>query len=428
MKTKIFAFVYLLFVLIAINLVVGFRYESVFAMQFPNLTFTYGDKSFNWNLGKMANEKESHYAIFDKQKKYLEAVKVGLDKSAKILKSQNKTDEQVLFDLLPDFEDVYKQMSKEIEREFKETQIKFSPSSAEMFTFTNGCEGVKIDDSAMLKDIVSGKTKIEIKTIIESPKFTKEDLIKNTSKRSTQSTSFAGSEAGRKFNLKKAMATFNGLVVMPNEIVSFNKVLNSRDDGQPYKEAIIISNGEFTKGIGGGICQASTTIYNAVLMAGLEVLEVHRHTLPVGYVEKGFDAMVNDGGVDMRFKNNTKMPIYIKTYSKDDNVYAEVYGTPLNDIWYKKVSEKVRDIEPADAKIIPDVDGKYISKIKYKGEFYTEKYAKKGYEVKGYLYTYKGDEVMSIKLVRHEKYLPTQAVIYEGVQEPPLADNKVNKV
>ncbi|MBQ8749231.1 MAG: VanW family protein [Clostridia bacterium] len=392
----------------------------VYGAKFPCIEFYYNDKVYKWDLTNTSNGVNNHNATFEMQKQFLETAKVGLEKSANSFKAKNLSDKEVLFNLLPNFETVYEKIAKEIESEFKESQIVFNPNSSQMFKFDNGNVGIKINDSALLKDVISGKEQIEIKVIETKPKFTKQELEQNCVKRSSQSTSFAGSESGRRFNLIKAMATFNGLVVMPNEIVSFNDILEKRDNGESYKEATVIVNGEFTKGIGGGICQASTTIYNAVLMAGLEILEVHRHTLPVGYVEKGFDAMVNDGGIDMRFKNNTNMPIYIKTYQKCESVYAEVYGKPLNNIWYKKVSEKVRDIEPPEAKIIPDIEGKYISRIKYKGEFYTEKYAKNGYEVKGYLYTYKGDEVVSIKLVRHEKYASTQAVIYEGVEEPPL--------
>ncbi len=410
---------------------VGEDRARVEALSFPSIEFCYGTDRFVWSLGQtgegVASDENangmSHNAIFEMQKKYLETKKIGFANCVKNLRALNYTDKQILFEILPNFNLVYGQMAKKIEQEFKETEIKFNPlanNNQNMFAFIDGQKGVKIDDARLLSDVLSGKSKIEIKVLESEPKFLAKDLEKNVALRSCQSTSFAGSEEGRKFNLKKAMATFNGLVVMPNEVVSFSSVLDRRDDGEPYREAIVIVNGEFTKGVGGGICQASTTIYNAVLMAGLEILEVHRHTLPVGYVEKGFDAMVNDGGIDMRFKNNTDMPIYIKTYAKDSSVFAEVYGTSLGDMWFKKVSEKVRDIEPDEPKIVADVDGKYISRIKYKGEFFTEKYAKKGYEVKGYLYTYVGDKVQSIKLVRHEKYASTRAIIYEGVEEPPI--------
>lgn len=411
--------------------------KVVEALSFPSIEFFYGKDNFVWSLcydNTSVDDYEHsnlaknipHNVAFETQKKYLEAKKIGFEKCVKNLRALDYTDKQILFEILPNFSYTYEQMVKEIEKEFKETQIKFNPYEKDknMFSFIDGQKGVKIDDSKLLKDVLSGKEKIEINVIESLPKFEVEKLKENVELRSCQSTSFAGSEEGRKYNLKKAMATFNGLVVMPDEVVSFSKILDKRDDGLPYKEAVVIVNGEFTKGIGGGICQASTTIYNAVLMAGLEIVEVHRHTLPVGYVEKGFDAMVNDGGIDMRFRNNTDMPVYIKTYAKDSSVFAEIYGKSLGNVWFKKVSEKVRDIEPDEPKIVADVNGKYISHIKYKGEFFTEKYAKKGYEVKGYLYTYEGDKVKSIQLVRHEKYASTRAIIYEGIEEPPIVNNK----
>lgn len=425
MKGKIYCEIVLFaYVLVATFVVTPIlSVTSVSALSFPQIEFCYNGKSYMWDLSKMEEESVcggavTHNAVFDLQMQYLQVQKVGMRNYAEELKRKGVADKQILFSVLPNFACVYAKMSRDIEREFAEAGISFNPNAVqgEMFNFSSGQVGVKINDAKLLSDVLAGKTQIEISVRETKPQFSAGELKKSTAKRSCQSTSFAGSEEGRRFNLKKAMQTFNGLVVMPNEEVSFNKVLNSRDNGEPYKEAMIILNGVFTKGLGGGICQASTTIYNAVLMAGLDVLEVHRHTLPVGYVEKGFDAMVNDCGVDMRFRNNTELPIYIKTYADEVNVFAEVYGESLGDVWYKKVSEKVRDIEPEEPQIIADENGKYISRIKYKGEFFTEKYAKKGYEVKGYLYTYSGNEVKSIKLVRHEKYASTRAIIYEGVE------------
>lgn len=387
----------------------------VCAFDFTSINFYYGENSYTYSI---KNESAGNFnVVFERQSAFLKNKKSGFNKLAENMKKSGKSDLEIIFSLLPNFESVYTKMASDIEQCFKETQIEFTPNDENMFNFTNGCDGICIDNKQLLHSIINGETEIEIKTIVQKQSFDADELKSATEMRSSQSTSFAGSEDGRRFNLKKAMATFNGLVVMPNEVVSFNSVLEKRDDGTPYRDAVVILDGVFTYGVGGGICQASTTIYNAVLMAGLEIVEVHRHTLPVGYVEKGFDAMVNDSGVDMKFKNNTKHPIYIKTYAKNDSVYAEVYGENMNGIWYKKVSEKVCDIEPPEAKVIPDTEGKYISRIKYKGEFFTERYAKLGYEVKGYLYTYKGDTLQSIKLIRSGKYQPTQAIIYEGVFE-----------
>lgn len=397
----------------------NFEFVKIYAISFPSIDFVYNEKVYKYDISNSLKNNYNFNETYAMQKKYLEMQKVGLDKMVKILRMQNKSDKEILFEILPNFNKLTLEMQKDIEKEFREVKIDFNTKSANMFNFEDGCKGVSIDYSKLLSDVLRQPKQIQISTIEKNPMFTKNELKGNCVKRSSQSTSYAGSEAGRRYNLKKAMATFDGLVIMPDEIVSFNDVLTRRDDGNPYKEAVIIVNGEFTYGVGGGICQASTTIYNAVLLAGLEIVEVHRHTLPVGYVEQGFDAMVNDCGIDMKFKNNTTMPIYINTYSKNDRVFADVYGISLKDITYKKVSKKISDIEPPKPKVIQDVDGKYISHIKYKGEFYTEKYAKNGYEVEGYLYKYKGDELVSIKLVRREKYLPTQAIIYEGVEDKP---------
>ena len=93
-------------------------------------------------------------------------------------------------------------------------------------------------------------------------------------------------------DLKTRSNTYS-LRIEPGQIFSFNEAIGRRSLEAGYKEANIIKDGEFVKGVGGGVCQVSSTLYNAVLLSGLKVVESHPHSLKVGYVKEGFDAMVN---------------------------------------------------------------------------------------------------------------------------------------
>ena len=321
--------------------------------------------------------------------------------------------------LLPNFDKVLNDIKSTLEYEAIEPKITFNPNSKNMFIFSEGKNGRIVDTNALVNRILSGQKTVTIPCYETSPQFTNEELTQNTHLRSTQNTSFMGSESGRRHNLTMALLKFNGIVLMPNEKLSFNKTTGDRTYENGYKDAIVISNGEFVKGAGGGVCQASTTLYNSALMAGLKINKVYKHSLPVHYVEQGFDAMVNDDAVDMCFTNNTNYPIYIKTYIKSEHAYAEIYGEDMKGVSYKKVSEKIRDIQPEPAKIIPDTEGIYKDKIKYKGEYFTKRYAQNGLEVNAYLEKYLNGKLVRKDLIRHDVYKSQNAIIYEGVEINP---------
>ena len=110
------------------------------------------------------------------------------------------------------------------------------------------------------------------------------------------------SKQRRLHNVGLALSKFDGMTIKSGEEVSFNAVTSPQTVEGGYEKSIIIFNGQFVEGVGGGLCQASTTLYNAVILADLEVIEVSKHTLPVGYIELALDAMVSENWSDMRFK------------------------------------------------------------------------------------------------------------------------------
>ena len=308
----------------------------------------------------------------------------------------------------------------QIEYSPQSSLVSFEPENEVMFVSSQSVNGIIVDRAALEKQIYSaiGQNKddiIEIPTREILPKKTLDDYISNITLRSKFSTNYQKSSADRKSNIKKALSCFNGLVVEPGQEVSFNKKTGARTSENGYKEAKIIYGGSYISGVGGGVCQASTTLYNALLRADVEILQVNHHSLPASYVPLSFDAMVSEGYSDLVFKNNLDMPIYIKAYGTECEAIVEIYGQPFEDGFSIKTrSELVKVIPHSGDDIIADTNGNYSDKVLYKGEYYRLKYPQEGYESRGYVQYVKDGEIVEEKEIRHDRYYPQQGVIVEG--------------
>ncbi len=144
---------------------------------------------------------------------------------------------------------------------------------------------------------------------------------------STTSTASANST----FNMGKAMGLCDGSVIEPGATWSFNACTgNSNLPSAGWKSAKVISGGQFTEGYGGGICQASTTIYNAALRANLAIVMRYNHTYPSTYAKVGFDATVDYPSKDLKLQNNTKYPVYLQCIMDGRKLTVNIYGCPDN--------------------------------------------------------------------------------------------------
>ena len=152
-------------------------------------------------------------------------------------------------------------------------------------------------------------------------------------------TSKVGGSANRKSNVALAASTFNGRILLPGEVFSYNTSTGSRTAEKGYKMAPVYKGGKSVDEIGGGICQPSSTLYLATLNSNLKIVERHHHTYAVGYVPDGMDATVYYGSLDYRFENDTDYPIKLvsESYQKGGATYLTVtiYGTKLDDLAVK---------------------------------------------------------------------------------------------
>ncbi|MCM1324963.1 MAG: VanW family protein [Acetobacter sp.] len=310
----------------------------------------------------------------------------------------------------------------QVEREGQTPKISFEPDKTPMFRVSDSIKEIKVDrvelqsliDNALENDL---KATIAIPFTEITPEIDGEQMLKAIALRSSFKTSYATSSADRKHNVKRALSCFNGMIVEPGQEVSFNATTGARTVENGYKTANIIVGGVYTAGAGGGVCQASTTLYNALLLSGIDVLEVSHHSLPASYVPLSFDAMVSEGFSDLVFKNNLDCPIYIKAYGDDTNAYVEVYGQALEEgEKYQTRVEFVKILPHSGDKIVPDSNGEYSNKVLYKGEYYRVKYPREGYESKGYLQHVKDGEVIEEKQIRHDFYQPQSGIVVEGTE------------
>lgn len=202
------------------------------------------------------------------------------------------------------------------------------------FHVTDGKSGKKIDMDASLQLISDYIEKeweqkangsITLVTTVDEPDIKAEDLKKVKDELGTFSTSFsAGSNRGK--NISHAAAFINGAVLMPGEEMSASDAMKSRTKENGYLEAGSYLDGQTVETYGGGVCQVSSTLYNAVILAELEITERWSHSMSVNYVQPSMDAAISEGYKDLKFKNNTNAPIYIEGYTKGGRLTFTVYG------------------------------------------------------------------------------------------------------
>lgn len=394
------------------------------------ITLFYQDKTyiydFNENLPKTSSfrddrilQKNNRLSSIEKRaKKIEEIVKIGF--------SSIQAFDYILFG----FADFYNSVKQDIEREERDADMRFRPNAVVKFEIIPEQNGVKLDDEQIYKLILEQMAKgqnvnLQLKPQITIPELTERELNTWTRKISSFSTNYENSTMDRKHNVRRALSVFDGMILKPNQEVSFNNTTGKRTQENGYKEAKIIQDKEYIEAFGGGVCQSSTTLYNALLLAGVEIREVHSHSLAPNYIEYGFDAMVNFGTSDLRFCNTGNSPIFLHTMYTDKNVTVEVYGKGIDNYTRKRVSEVVEKIPPEKEKIIVDTNQEYLDKVLYEDEEWYQVYPKNGYKARGYLEYYDGDKLLNKKKIREVKYYPVRGVKIKGakVREVEKEDN-----
>ena len=228
----------------------------------------------------------------------------------------------------------------------KDAAIEDFDPETKTFTITKEQKGYVLDvDGAIqgVKDLFDSKKysgMVKVPTVLKAPDVTEEMLNEQFGLVSEFSTK-CSSNTNRNNNISQACKYISGTILQPGEQFSFNKVVGVRTYDRGFREATVILGGQYEQGLGGGICQVSSTLYNAVAKADLKVVERNNHAWPSDYVLTGCDATVDYPALDFKFENNTDFQVIVVMWFKDNTVYAEIYGKKLPDGQYIKLESNI---------------------------------------------------------------------------------------
>ncbi len=251
------------------------------------------------------------------------------------------------------------EMVNRINRNPVDATVQSFDFNTKKFTFTDEAVGVKVDGEALYQQVIAkldakeyGQTLTFTPEVI-NPQVTKVALMNNF-KRVSWYTTETTNDKNRNTNVDLSSKAINGRTLMPGETFSFNQTTGQRTVEKGYKEAIAISGGQSVPDIGGGVCQTSGTLFNAVARADLEIVYRSPHAWPSTYVQKGMDATVNWPDLDFKFRNNKDTPIFIISYYNDRKITVEIYGMSVGDgVSIDLQSEVVKTIQPpSDVKYV----------------------------------------------------------------------------
>ncbi len=275
------------------------------------------------------------------------------------------------------------------------------------FIVSNESVGYKLDEEEAYKKIKnaldSGRQSVDLSLQETNNSEMLEDINDYMTVIGSYTTYYSGSSDGRITNLKVASDSLNGTVVYPDEVFSTNDNFAPYTEEKGYATGSVIVDGQLVDGIGGGVCQVSSTLYNALLYAELEIVERYNHSLKVGYLDYGFDAVLASTYKDLKFRNNTSKPVYIESYVGNGEVTVNIYGEEIHNPNrnLKFTNELVNTIEPEPPIVIENDD-------MFEGEEIVEITPLNGYEYNVYKHVYDGDTLISTELVDTSYYRSRQ--------------------
>ena len=303
------------------------------------------EKLLDKELKIVVQDKEFEYkysdisAGYDIDKSIEEAINYGKDlsifKQKSLIKNKNNNKKEFELDFTYD-EEKFAQLEEAIK-----SQVNIEPQNAILhfnwgsFSITPEVVGYELNTEGInekIKEAISGdlnkESIINLEMIEKEPEITEAQLSRITGQMSYYETSFnKGYDTGRDYNLSVATAQVNGTLLMPGDVFSYAE--KTRAAESKYKDAMVIgANNQYVPGNAGGICQVSTTLYNAAMRANIRSVERHNHSIASGYVPVGLDATVSWGYLDYRFANTYDFPIYIYAAIVGNTVQVAIYGDP----------------------------------------------------------------------------------------------------
>ena len=378
----------------------GIMLESSYTIEGNKLIITKGKDGIVIDTDTLLNKVKKNLNDINKREEYLEIPTI------------NKSPTPIDID----------KIHSEIYKEAKDAYYTKNP-----FTVYPEVEGVDFDVAAAKKMIeVENKEEYVIQLKITKPKVTIDQIGPEAfpDQLSTFKTRYDASDKDRTTNLILACKKLDGKVIMPGETFSYNSTLGPRSTATGYKNAKVYENGEVVDGIGGGICQISSTLYNAALMADMQIIERRNHQFVTSYVGAGRDATVVYGLTDFKFKNTRKYPIKLKASSISGIATISIFGIKEEEREYT-YTFKTNTIStiPFTTKYVEDASlnpGQEV--VKQKGA--------NGLVTQTYMTKMKNGKIISSQLLSKDTYSAMQKIIRRGkaktttVPENKPAENK----
>ena len=309
-------------------------------------------------------------------------------------------------------------LSKDINVSMKNASIKIERSNIKIEKDEEG-SNLEVNESLnnAIKELETGNTSINLVVEKIQPDVKEESLENIDTILGTYSTKFDSSVSGRSHNVALAAKSTSDVLLMPGESFSYNEHTGTRTISNGYKNAPVIVQGVVQEGIGGGVCQVSSTLYNAVLYAGLEIESIKNHSIPSSYVPKGRDATVSDGAIDFIFKNNLKYPVYIKNSVYGNTLTCTIYGSSED----KQKIEILTNTDSVSEAPIKKVDDPTLPK----GEEKQLESGRNGYTVSTYrIYKDNNGNVLKKEKVYVSYYPKKQGIVAVGTMEDTVEEEQ----
>ena len=290
------------------------------------------------------------------------------------------------------------------------------------FVVVDGKQGVVVDESGAVKTILAfiegdyseENTTVAVPTMISEPIGSAEELAKVKDKLGTFKTSFRTSDSDRSKNVRTGVAHIDGTVLYPGETFSTYEYVNPFTEENGYAMAGSYLNGKVVDSLGGAICQVSSTLYNAVLLSELEIVERSPHSMMVTYVQASADAAIAGTYKDFKFKNNTNAPVYIEGYTTDDKqVVFNIYGEETRPAGRTiKFTNKVLESTPAVTQLVADPAQGIGYRIVESGH--------NGCKAELYKEVYVDGVLQSSERVNKSNYKVSNRMVYYGINGDPF--------
>lgn len=290
-------------------------------------------------------------------------------------------------------------------------------SATRTFTYTPEASGVRADAAKVISAVKQKLTQGDYQPLVidiagqlaqrVEPAITKEQLEHSTALIG-KCTTVASDDADRNVNIQLMCEAVDGLVLAPGETLSLNELVGKRTEAKGFRAAPAIVDGQLTNSIGGGICQLAGTLYNAALLADMEIVERVHHTWPSEYLPIGLDATLNWDNKDLKIKNRSDYPLYISASLNKPSVTVEIYGAPPEEGLEIDIDNQIiKEVVPPAPELI------YTNKLPAGVERVKDR-SRKGYEVVIYRRYWRDGEMVGTELISRDHFRAIRGTNYVG--------------